>query len=49
MVHVHRLSGAAGCGLMVVRPDGYVGMCAPSAGASLTAWLALAGAGPLGA
>jgi 2-polyprenyl-6-methoxyphenol hydroxylase-like FAD-dependent oxidoreductase len=48
-VHVHRLSGVAGCGLMVVRPDGYVGMCAPSAGASLTAWLALAGADPLGA
>jgi hypothetical protein len=48
-VHVHRLSGEAGSGLMVVRPDGYVGMCASSPGAPLTVWLALAGAGPLGA
>jgi 2-polyprenyl-6-methoxyphenol hydroxylase-like FAD-dependent oxidoreductase len=44
-VHVHRLTGVPGSGLMVVRPDGYVGMCASSAGASLTAWLTLAGAG----
>jgi hypothetical protein len=48
-VYVDRLTGMPGSGLVVVRPDGYVGMCASSAGESLTAWLALAGAGPLGA
>jgi hypothetical protein len=45
-VHVHRLTDTPGTGLVVVRPDGYVGMCTTSAGDSLYAWLALAGAPP---
>ena len=45
-VHVHRLTGVPGTGLVVVRPDGYVGMCVPSADDSLLAWLSLAGAQP---
>ena len=46
LVHVHRLTSAAGCGLMAVRPDGYIGFrCQTAQADQLTAWLARAGAG----
>ena len=44
-VAVHRITSAPGCGVTVVRPDGYIGFRAGTAEAGqLAAWLALAGA-----
>ena len=50
-VHVRRLD-TPGTGLLVVRPDGYVGACAArAADPAVTAWMAAVGApvttGPL--
>ncbi len=43
MVVVHRLTSVPGCGLMVIRPDGYIGLRCPRAEAGpLLAWLARA-------
>jgi hypothetical protein len=44
-VTVHRLTSVPGCGVTVVRPDGYIGFRAGTAEAGqLAAWLALVGA-----
>jgi hypothetical protein len=44
-VHLHRLSSTSGKGAVVVRPDGYVGMCSQTLEApELQAWLARIGA-----
>jgi 2-polyprenyl-6-methoxyphenol hydroxylase-like FAD-dependent oxidoreductase len=41
LLHIHRLTSEPGCGLTVVRPDGYLGLRCPSADAGqLAAWLA---------
>ena len=46
VVHVHRLAGVPGGGLMTVRPDGYVGLRAGGPDdRQLDAWLDLVGAG----
>ncbi len=43
MVTVHRLTSAPGCGMMVIRPDGHVGLrCQRAAAGPLLAWLARA-------
>jgi 2-polyprenyl-6-methoxyphenol hydroxylase-like FAD-dependent oxidoreductase len=45
VVHVHRLTGVPGEGVLVVRPDGHVGACADRADdPAVTAWLATIGA-----
>jgi hypothetical protein len=44
-VAVHRLSSVPGCGMIVVRPDGYIGMRGRTVQVSeLAAWLARVGA-----
>jgi hypothetical protein len=44
-VTVHRLTSVPGCGVTLVRPDGYIGFRAGTAEAGqLAAWLALVGA-----
>jgi hypothetical protein len=49
-VTVHRLSSTAGAGVVVVRPDGYVGFRAPVVDqARLRHWLGRIGAGRGGA
>ena len=48
-IHVHRIGGWPGPALTVVRPDGYVGLCADRVDrAELEAWLSLVG-GAVGA
>lgn len=45
-VAVHRLSSIPGTGMVVVRPDGYIGLrCGIADSAQLRSWLTLAGAG----
>jgi hypothetical protein len=45
LVHVHRLTGAAGTGAVVVRPDGHVGYRSADAGdPGLRSWLRRVGA-----
>jgi hypothetical protein len=44
LVHVHRLTGRPGRGLIAVRPDGYVGFrCQTAEEDQLATWLSLAG------
>jgi hypothetical protein len=44
-VHLHRLTGTPGSGLLVIRPDGYVGLRSDTAGnEQLVGWLSRIGA-----
>jgi 2-polyprenyl-6-methoxyphenol hydroxylase-like FAD-dependent oxidoreductase len=43
-VHVHRLAGTPGAGVLAVRPDGYVGFRCGAVDQRLHKWLATAGA-----
>jgi hypothetical protein len=43
LLHVHRLAGSPGSGVVAVRPDGYIGYSSGRVGNGLRRWLERAG------